>query len=126
MAKVFLDTNYFIDTIHRRPEKDILNSLIGHTVYISPLSLHIYCYIYKIKIPDSKVLAQIENFQIIDISQDIAIKALNGPTTDFEDNIQLHSCAETDCSYFLTEDKKLLNLKFFGKTRILPSLLDKK
>lgn len=48
----------------------------------------------------------------------IAEKALVGPTSDFEDNVQLHSAAEAECDIFLTEDKKLSDMKFFGKVRI--------
>lgn len=119
MAKVFLDTNYFIDAIHRRPEKEILDSLENHIAYISPLSLHIYCYVFKIKVPDKRVLAQIEKFQVVEFSEDIAVRSLMGPTSDFEDNVQLHSCAEALCDVFLTADKDLLKMKFFGKTHII-------
>lgn len=115
MAKIFLDTNTFIDSIHRKPEFMILDSLENHIVYISPLSLHIYCYIFKLKIPDNRVIAQRNKFQIIEFSEDILDKSLVGPTHDFEDNMQLHSAASAECDYFLTQDNKLLKLKFFGK-----------
>ena len=118
MARVFLDTNYFIDAIHRRPEKQILESLRDNVIYTSSLSFHIYCYVYKIKIPNKKVLAQKDKFQLVDFSEYILEKALNGPTSDFEDNVQLHSAAEAECDLLLTNDKQLLNLKFFGKTKI--------
>lgn len=118
MAKVFLDTNYFIDSIHRKPEKEILESLESHIVYISTLSFHIYCYVFKINIPDNRILAQKEIFQIVEFSEDILDRSLKGPTNDFEDNVQLHSAAEAECDYFLTADKKLLDMKFFGKTQI--------
>ncbi|MDO8429440.1 MAG: PIN domain-containing protein [Candidatus Daviesbacteria bacterium] len=122
MAKVFLDTNYFIDAIHRKPERQILDSLEGHIICISPLSLHIYCYTYKIKIPNKKVASQKEKFQLIDFSKIVVERSLDGPTTDFEDNVQLNSAAEAECDLFLTNDKKLLNLKFFGKTKIVDIL----
>lgn len=122
MAKVFLDTNYFIDAIHRKPEKQILDSLEGHLVYISPLSFHIYCYLYKIKMPNKKILSQKEKFQLVDFSNDILEIALDRPTTDLEDNVQLHSAIQADCDFFLTEDKKLLALKFFGKLQIINQL----
>lgn len=118
MAKIFLDTNIFIDAIIRKPEKQILDGLKDDIVYISVLTVHIFCYVYNIKIPDNIFLSQIEKFQLVDVTNDIADKALLGPTTDFEDNIQLHSAAEAECDLFLTEDKKLLDLKFFGKMRI--------
>lgn len=118
MARIFLDTNYFIDAIHRHPEKQILEDLENHIAYISPLSFHIYCYIYKIDMPNKKVLLQKDKFQVIDFSEDILERALLGPTNDFEDNVQLHSAAEADCNVFLTNDKKIKDLKFFGKVKI--------
>ncbi len=122
MAKVFLDTNYFIDAIHRKPEKQILESLEGCLVCVSTLSFHIYCYIYKIKIPDEKVLSQRVNFQCTSLSRGVLDKALNGPTSDFEDNVQLHSAVEANCDLFLTSDQKLLKLKVFGKVKLVSNL----
>lgn len=121
MAKIFLDTNYFIDSVHRTPEKEILQSLENNIIYISPLSVHIYCYIFKIKIPNHTVVVQKEKFQMVDFSEDMLDRALQGPTTDFEDNIQLHSAAEAECDILLTADKKLLGMKFFGKVKIQDS-----
>jgi len=43
---------------------------------------------------------------------------MTGPTDDFEDNVQLHSAVMGDCDYFLTMDKKLIKMKYFGKMRI--------
>lgn len=122
MANIFLDTNYFIDAIHRRPEKDIIDALEDHTCYTSTLSVHIYCYIFKIRIPDSVLTAQLQKFRLIIFSNDILQAALSGPTSDLEDNIQLHSAAEGECHYFLTRDKTLLKLAYFGKTRIADAL----
>lgn len=122
MAKIFLDTNYLIDSIHRKPEKEIIESLEGNSIYISPLSIHVYCYIFKIKIPDRRVIAQKEKFQIVEFSEELLDRALVGPTPDFEDNIQLHSAAEAGCDIFLTENKKILSIKFFGKIKIENSL----
>ena len=121
MAKVFLDTNYFIDALHRKPEKEILDSLENNIIYISPLSLHILCYIFKINVIDTSLITQIDKFQLIDFSDDVAMRALQGPTSDFEDNVQLHSAANAECDIFLTEDKKILDMKFFGKIKIANS-----
>jgi len=118
MAKIFLDTNYFIDAIYRRPEKKILETLEGYSVYISTLSIHIYCYVYNIKIPNSGVAEQIGKFQVVDFSEIVLNRSLVGPTGDFEDNVQLHSAAEADCNVFLTNDKKIKALKYFGKIKI--------
>ncbi len=119
MAKIFLDTNYFIDAIHRNPEKEILNSLENNNIFVSTLSFHIYCYIFKIKISNTPIIEQKELFQIIEFTEDILDRALQGPTPDFEDNVQLHSAAQGECNLFLTGDKKLLAMRFFGKTHIV-------
>lgn len=123
MARVFLDTNCFIDSVHRRPEKEILESLENNVVFVSPLSIHIYCYTFKIKVPNDKVIAQKEKFQIVEFSEEVLDMALQGPTGDFEDNVQLHSAAVAECDVFLTNDKKLLNMKFFGKTKIIQEIV---
>ncbi len=122
MAKIFLDTNYFIDAIHRQPEKDILSALKDSIICASTLSVHIYCYTFKIKIPSPLLLIQIKKFYIVALSEDIALRSLTGPTEDFEDNVQLHSATEAECDLFITHDQELLNLKFFGKTRIVSDL----
>ncbi|TSC87875.1 MAG: Uncharacterized protein G01um10147_378 [Microgenomates group bacterium Gr01-1014_7] len=118
MAKIFLDANIFIDAIHRAPEKHILEDLEGNVIYVSPLSFHIYCYTFKIKIPNKKVYEQRDKFQLAGLSETILNQALLGPTSDLEDNIQLHSAIDAECDLFLTQDDKLLDLIFFGKMRI--------
>lgn len=123
MARVFLDTNYFIDAIHRKPERQILETLEDNVICASTLSFHIYCYTFKIKIPDQKVILQKIKFYLVDFSEHVLDKALEGPTDDLEDNIQLHSAAEAEADVFLTNDEGLLNMKFFGKTEIAESLL---
>jgi len=121
MAKVFLDTNYFIGLANRTPETDteILNK---HQGFISTLSCHILYYVNKINVPDKETESFMEDFNLIDLSKKILAKALEGPTSDLEDNVQLHSAAEADCDIFLTADKKLLNLKFFGKPQIAQNI----
>lgn len=122
MARVFLDTNIFIDAIHRKPEEDVLAQLVNHTPYISPLSVHIYCYTYKIRVPNQILSNQLEKFLVHDFSDTILTLATQGPTPDLENNIQLHSAAEANCDYFLTADAGLLKMKFFGKTKILQDI----
>lgn len=122
MAKIFLDTNIFIDAIHRKPEYEVLDSLEGHFLLISPLSVHIYCYSFRVKILEIQLHGQLSKFNLVDLDSDIVKKAAYGPTDDLEDNIQLHSAAESDCDYFLTGDKKLQKMKFFGKVRIVDGL----
>lgn len=121
MAKVFLDTNALIDFVEKRANFDE-TQLAGHQLFISPLSIHILSYLYKYQMPEKKLKKIDQVFIFIPIDLSVTTKALNGPTADFEDNIQLHSAAEAECDFFLTDDRKLLGLKFFGKTQILSTL----
>lgn len=120
MAKVFIDANFLFDISER--DRDKKSQLDGHKVYISPLSFHILFYTYKYKIPRKEILELKEEFYITDFSEKILNSALQGPSADFEDNVQLHSAAFSECDYFLTNDKNLLKMKFFGKAAILSAI----
>lgn len=120
MAKVFLDTNIYIDAAKR--DKKVLETLRNKLLFISTLSMHIIFYTLKLKVPDRDIDAVQQQFGVVSFSEDILEKALIGPTPDLEDNIQLHSAAEAECDYFLTSDKKLLAMIYFGKTKIVRTL----
>ncbi len=116
MARVFLDVNIIIDFIEDR--REVNPSLLENDLFVSPLSFHILIYTYKHKIPSEKLIKSRKYFNIIPFGENINDNALLGPTTDFEDNVQLHSAAAAECDLFLTNDKHLISMKFFGKTRI--------
>lgn len=118
MAKIFLDANVFINVVEKRktPQRQLF---LNHTLFISPLSIHILTYLYKYKIPDNRLKGPNGFFHLVPFNEEITGNALTGPTVDFEDNVQLHSAAEAECEIFLTEDKKLLQLGFFGKTHVV-------
>lgn len=116
MARVFLDANFYIDATKRAKWK--WENLSDNLLFISPLSTHILFYARKLKVPDHEVNEIQEQLGIVALTEDILNEALDGPTNDLEDNIQLHSAVEANCDFFLTEDKKLLALKFFGKMRV--------
>lgn len=118
MARVFLDANALIDLVERR-ENQTVGYFSKEKLFISPLSLHILLYVFKRKVPYRRLLDIEEIFTLITLDEFISYKALSGPTSDFEDNIQLHSAAEGGCDFFLTSDKKLLEMKFFGKTKLI-------
>lgn len=120
MARVFLDTNLYIDATKRA--KDKWQSLDKHLLFISPLSTHILFYARKLKVPDLEIDGLQEDFGIVPLTKEILDLSLQGPTPDLEDNIQLHSAVEADCDLFLTKDKKLLKMKFFGKTKIVQDI----
>ncbi len=123
MANIFVDTNYFINLYTKRvPILTPLSELEKHDLFVSTLSYHIFAYTQKIKIPNTVLIDSLEKFNLIALTEQILLKALENPTIDLEDNIQLHSAAEADCDYFLTNDEKLLKMKFFGKTKITESL----
>lgn len=121
MARVFLDTNIFIDLVEKRKQITI-DQLNGNDLFISPLSVHILMYVTKRKIPYHRLNNIINSFIQVPFDENITNPSLVNPTTDFEDNIQLHSAAEADCDIFLTSDEKLLKMKFFGKMKLKNSL----
>lgn len=120
MARVFLDTNFYIDLIERSQEKWVW--LRSELLFVSPLSVHILFYTSKRKVPDLKIDKLQQEFGVVPLTEDILYNAMVGPTSDLEDNIQLHSAIMADCDIFLTNDKQLLQMKFFGKTQILPEI----
>lgn len=120
MARIFLDANKVINLVSKRGAESVDN-FAGHQLVASPLSIHILCYISKKSLPDAELEEFVQKLNLVNINEDIVNRALKGPTPDFEDNIQLHSAAEVECDYFLTADKHLLNLKFFGRTIIADS-----
>lgn len=120
MARVFLDTNFYIDVTKRAKEK--WQPLIGHLLFISPLSTHILFYTRKLKVLDPEVNKLQKQFGIVPLTKHILDKALQGPTKDLEDNIQLLCASEAECDLFLTSDAKLLKMKFFGKVQIAENI----
>lgn len=64
----------------------------------------------------------INTCKVVDLTNKIYKLSSQGPGKDLEDNIQLHSCAKNDCDYFLTSDKELLKMVYFGKTKFINSL----
>jgi len=126
MARIFLDANILIDLIEKRGEIITARGLTDNEIFISPLSIHILIYITRQKIPPKRLIQIIELFSLVSFDQSISTKSLQGPTRDFEDNVQLHSATESECDFFLTQDKNLLNLKFFGKTQLVNSLKSSK
>lgn len=121
MAKVYVDTNYFIGLVNRSPETEA-NVLNKNDGYISVLSCHILFYVNKEQVPNIKLNKYINQFHSVGLPENLLKTALEGPTKDLEDNIQLHSAVKSDCDYFLTFDKKLLKMKFFGKMRIASTI----
>lgn len=120
MGRIFLDANIYFDTVKRN--KKVLEPLRSELLFISALSTHILFYSFKLKVPDKDVDEMQYQFGIVSVTEEILKKALIGPTKDLEDNIQLHSAAEADCDYFLTNDKRLLAMTYFGKTKMVSTL----
>ena len=121
MASVFLDANVLIDLAERKKIHN-LEDLSGHVGYISPLSFHILAYAHKYKIPHRTLADLSKIFNLVNLTSEVFSLAVTGPTSDLEDNIQLHSAVRVNSDVFLTSDKKLLDMKFFGKMRMLSTL----
>lgn len=125
MASLFCDTNIFIDLVESRGTIT-LSDLENHELFISPLSIHITCYSYKHTVPYLIINEMVKDYiELVPFTESITLKALEGPTRDFEDNVQLHSGVSTDCDYFLTNDTSLLKMAYFGKMKIVDTLIEK-
>ncbi len=122
MAKVFLDTNILIDITRGPRNKDLPKAFDQYIICISPLSVNILYYSSKTRVPNTVTRHIIDEMKIIDLTKSILDKSLDGPTSDLEDNIQLHSAVEADCDFFITRDRQLLKLRYFGKTKIATTL----
>jgi len=121
MVKVYLDANYFIDIFGRKNKGLPLDSAIYY-YYTSVLTYHIFSYISKQKIPSEEINNSLKIISTIPLNDSLFKNSLTGPTSDLEDNIQLHSAATADCDIFLTNDKGLLKMAFFGKTKIISEI----
>lgn len=122
MARIFLDSNFVIETVGLRKSEIESENLGSHEVFISPLTIHIVCYAFKRRIPDEIISGFVNQVHVVDLARRLVELALSGPTDDFEDNIQLHSATVADADYFLTHDQELLEIGYFGKTKIVDSL----
>lgn len=110
MAKLFLDANCLIDLIENRDDT-LAQHLVDHQLVISVLSIHILCYIGKYVMPSDLLHQALSYFTIVSMNQELTTKSLQGPTPDFEDNLQLHSALLAQCDYFVSSDKALLKNK---------------
>lgn len=120
MARVFIDSNILFDLTERDIKKR--DQIAGSKVFVSALSYHILFYTYKYNVPAKLVLEHKKEFYIVDFTDKILSMAMEGPTHDLEDNIQLHSAQKAECDYFLTNDKSLLKMKSFKKTKIVAKI----
>jgi predicted nucleic acid-binding protein len=69
--------------------------------------------------PDPEIAQIPDYFQLVPFDADIVTRAASEKDLDFEDSVQLHSAAISNCDYFLTKDQQLLSRRYFGKTQIL-------
>ena len=124
MAQIFLDANCLIDVFGRRDET-LATLLDPHQLSISALSLHIFAYVEKLHMP-APLIPQISSLvRVVNLTRTIINHSSRGPTSDFEDNIQLHSAKTIDCQYFLTRDNLLLKMKQWqGVSLISPEQLN--
>ena len=79
MARIYLDTTYFIDIIEQRKSIKI-EQFLSHTLFLSPLSIHIYVYLYKQKMPNKNLKKLLGYFNIVAIDEKITIEDLKLPT----------------------------------------------
>jgi predicted nucleic acid-binding protein len=118
MAKVFLDANVFMRLLEGKLQ-NYLDQLERHTLYISPLTVHIALYVHRAKVPFPSFAEGLQHFQITSLTPAITRQSLEGPTVDFEDNLQLCSAQSIQANNFITFDKQLLALKTLDQMKII-------
>ena len=119
MARVFLDANFVIETVGLRKSQTEGMKLEGNDVFVAALTIHIMCYAFKIKVPDKRITKFANQTHVVNLSEKIVELSLLGPTSDFEDNVQLHSANSSKADFFVTNDEELLDMGIFGKTKIV-------
>lgn len=125
MANVFLDANCLIDLLENR-DTTLAQKLEHHQLFVSAVSIHILCYVGKYVMPSKQLEQALAYFTVISMNQNLVVKSLQGPSPDFEDNLQLHSAKLANCDYFLTNDRELLeNPKWQLVTAIKPNQLSR-
>lgn len=118
MAHLFLDANCLIDVFGHRDES-LAIILDPHQLSTSVLSLHILAYVGKVSIP-SPLLSQIGIMvNIASLTTTITRLSLQGPTANFEDNVQLQTATANGCNYFLTKDARLCKMRQWQRLRII-------
>ena len=112
--KIFLDANVIIDILTSRNSQsqkyiDQVRKLKPENIYISSLSIHIACYVLKIK-ANTNISRSIEEFcksiNVISLNEKYIMEALSSNFIDFEDCLQYLSAIDSGCDVILTSDVK--------------------
>jgi predicted nucleic acid-binding protein len=119
MAGIYLDANIIFDIVRKRRASKAYSLLTGYKPYISPLTIHILNYVYGQVMPQKALAKHLSDYILVPLDQSICQQALLGPTSDFEDNVQLYSATKAECHKFYTRDKKLIWLGHFNDFEIL-------
>lgn len=109
MESIFLDANIIFDLFEGRRRIDLI-ALSRYQLHYSPLSIHIYIYTYKKRVPMPEIYTFLGRLEAkpVSLNGEIMKLALMSPTIDFEDNVQIHSAVKAECDYFYTNDKDLV------------------
>lgn len=123
MDHLFLDANCVFDLIYKR-DLSYSHLLEGNTLSLSVLSIHITFYLAKEQMPYTLLEGFLEHVSAVPLDTSLLLRSTNGPTSDFEDNVQLNSAVAAQATHFLTRDKKLLQMKKYeGITLVSPDQL---
>lgn len=117
MDKLYIDCNILIDWLTDRPpfsiyankiltliEKEIIKGVV------SPLTLSNTYYIIR-KHTNNKIANEFLNdakklFNILDITKQITITAIESKYKDFEDDLHYYTAIENNLNYIITKNKK--------------------
>jgi predicted nucleic acid-binding protein len=109
VQKIFLDTNCVIDLLYKR-DLSYSHLLDTKIIFISALSIHIAIYVAKDRMPKKSFEQFLQFMDVVSLDQQVLVESFAGPTSDFEDNIQLNSALQSGATHFYTKDATLLKL----------------
>lgn len=114
--KVFLDANVLLDFLLKRDQyedaKNVVNLVVSGKAqaYITPAIVHILGYwlakAYGAEKAKKLLLSLLNNIQVIDITHELTLLALNSKIDDIEDALQYYTGIHHQLDYFISNDKK--------------------
>lgn len=114
--KVHLDINVFMDVLTKCTDWlesfSTIDALTPHGVngYISAMTIAILQFLRLKKVGEMQAHTEVktitQDFEIIPLTRQIILEALNSPMPEFEDNIQFYSAKQMQVDYIITRNKK--------------------
>ncbi len=116
-SKIFLDANVLLDFTLKREAYPVARQLMERILnaelaaYISPSIVHIAGYwltkAYGAAKAKELLLSLLADIEVIEISHEVTLHALNSKMTDIEDALQYYTALHHKLDVFISSDKQL-------------------